>query len=226
MSDASTNKRLRPRLRLLIADDHPLFRRGLLAMLAAIPDFEVVGEARSGNEAVRQALDLAPDVVVVDLQMPGGSGIDAIRTLTDQAPHIRILVLTLFEDETSVMLALRAGARGYMLKDAEETELVRAIRAVASGDAIFGPAAAIRVLSRFSDPGVLPMQVFPDLTTREREVLELLAAGLANAAIAARLNLTTKTVANHVSNVFAKLGVNDRPAVIVLAREAGMGNRF
>lgn len=210
-------------VRLLIADDHPLFRRGLLAMLATVPDFDVVGAARSGNEAVAQAIELLPDVVLMDLQMPDGSGIDAIRTLAVRAPRVRILVLTLFEDDTSVMLALRAGAHGYVLKDADEAELLRAIRAIAGGESIFSPAVATKVLARLNDPDPRAVQIFPDLTHREREILDFLAAGHANAAIAARLDLTTKTVANHVSNIFAKLGVNDRPAAIVMAREAGFG---
>ncbi|MGI8485693.1 MAG: response regulator [Thermomicrobiales bacterium] len=220
MTDANANA---TPVRLLIADDHPLFRRGLLAMLATVPDFDVVGAARSGNEVIAQAIELRPDVVLMDLQMPDGSGIDAIRTLADRAPQVRILVLTLFEDDTSVMLALRAGAHGYVLKDAEEIELLRAIRAIAGGESIFSPAVATKVLARLNEPNSRGAQIFPDLTSRELEILEYLAAGHANAAIAARLDLTTKTVANHVSNIFAKLGVNDRPSAIVMAREAGFG---
>jgi DNA-binding NarL/FixJ family response regulator len=210
-------------LRLLIAEDHPLFRKGLRALLATVPDFALVGEAETGREAVALALALQPDVVLMDLQMPDGSGIEATREILAAAPATGILVVTLFEDDDSVFAALRAGARGYVLKDADEEELIGAIRAVAAGQAIFGPAVAGRVLAFFAAPRREPPPLFPTLTEREREVLGLLAQGKNNAAIAQTLFLSTKTVANHASNIFAKLQVADRAEAIVRAREAGLG---
>ena len=211
-------------LRLLIADDHPLFRKGIRALLAARSEFEVVGEAATGSEAVALAEALQPDLVLMDLQMPGGSGISATREITTTSPNIRVLVVTLFEDDDSVFTALRAGARGYVLKDAEEEDIVRAIRAVGSGDAIFSPAVATRVMAFFAASGAsAPPQVFPELTDREREILGLIAQGRPNAAIAGHLALSPKTVANYVSSVFAKLQVADRAEAIVRARQAGLG---
>jgi len=211
-------------LRILIADDHPLFRKGMRALLGAVPDFAVVGEATAGSEVVERARDLQPDVVLMDLQMPGGSGIAATREILAADPHIRVLVVTLFEDDDSVFMALRAGARGYVLKDAEEEEMVRAIRAVGQGEAIFSPAVAIRVLAYFAarHPAA-PPQAFPALTGREREILDLIAQGLPNPAIARQLALSTKTVGNHVSSIFSKLQVADRAEAIIRAREAGLG---
>jgi DNA-binding NarL/FixJ family response regulator len=211
-------------LRILIADDHPLFRKGLQTLLGTVPDVELVGEATTGADAVAQALALQPDVVLMDLQMPGGSGVAATREIVGASPTTRILVVTLFEDDDSVFLALRAGARGYVLKDTDEEELVRAIRAVANGEAIFSPAIATRVLAYFAAPRRdAPPQVFPTLTEREREILHLIARGRANPVIARELGLSPKTVANHVSNIFGKLQVADRAEAIIRAREAGMG---
>ncbi len=210
-------------LRILIADDHPLFRKGMHALLGAVPDFEVVGEATAGSEAVERARDLQPDVALMDLQMPGGSGIAATREILAADPHIRVLVVTLFEDDDSVFMALRAGARGYVLKDAEEEEMVRAIRAVGQGEAIFSPAVAIRVLAYFAARPAAPPQAFHALTGREREILDLIAQGLPNPAIARQLALSTKTVGNHVSSIFSKLQVADRAEAIIRAREAGLG---
>ncbi len=211
------------RLRILIADDHPLVRKGLRSVLSAVPEFELIGEAASGREATEQAESLQPDVVLMDLQMPGGSGIEATREIVRTSPHIRVLVVTLFEDEESVFTALRAGARGYVLKDAEEEDLVAAVRAVGRGEAIFSPSVAARVLAYFSGPHVpTPPQVFPVLTDREREVLGLIARGASNTSIARQLALSPKTVGNYVSNIFGKLQVADRAEAIILAREAGL----
>src|SRR5579884_404121 len=211
-------------LRILIADDHPLFRKGLRALLEAVPDFDVVSEATSGPEATSRAAVLQPDVVLMDLQMPGGSGIAATREILAASLHIRILVVTLFEDDDSVFMALKAGARGYVLKDADEDEMVRAIRAVGRGEAIFSPAVATRVLAFFATSGaVAPAPAFPSLTAREREILALIARGHSNPAIARALGLSPKTVGNHVSNIFGKLQVADRAEAIVRAREAGLG---
>ena len=210
-------------VRILIADDHPLIRKGLRGVLVAVPEFEVIGEAASGREAVEQAAALQPDVVLMDLQMPGGSGIEATREIGRASPQIRVLVVTLFEDEESVFTALRAGARGYVLKDADEEELVAAVRAVGRGEAIFSPSVAARVLAYFAAPHPrAPPQVFPTLTDREREVLSLIARGASNTAIARQLSLSPKTVGNYVSNIFGKLQVADRAEAIIRAREAGL----
>jgi DNA-binding NarL/FixJ family response regulator len=210
-------------LRVLIADDHPLFRDGLRTLLASVPDAEVVGEAASGSEAIEHALELQPDVVVMDLQMPEVNGIEATRRIVEASPHVGVLVLTMFEDEDSVFAAMRAGARGYLLKGSSQDETVRAIQAVGSGEAIFGPGIAERLIAYFASAPSGSPEVFPELTAREREVLELMAQGDNNAAIANRLVLSQKTVRNHVSNIFTKLRVADRAQAIVRAREAGLG---
>ncbi len=211
-------------LRLLLADDHAAFRDGLRALLATIGDIEVTGEAATGDEAVARAAALQPDVVLMDLNMPGLDGIEATRRIVGTSPHIAVLVLTMYEDDESVLLAMRAGARGYLLKGADRAEIVRAVRAVAGGDAIFGAAVARRVMAYLSSPrpAVAP-QAFPELTGREREILELVARGMNNQAITQRLVVSPKTVRNHVSNIFSKLQVADRAEAIVRAREAGMG---
>ena len=212
-------------LRILVAEDHPLFRKGIISLLASVPEFEVVGEAPTGEEAVVRAAQLQPDVVLMDLQMPEVNGIEATRRILQESPSVRILVVTLFEDEDSVFMALRAGARGYVLKDADEEEVVHAIRAVGRGEAIFSPAVASRVLAYFaaSPPGGSPPQAFPTLTEREREILNLIAQGHPNPSIARHLSLSTKTVGNYVSNIFTKLRVADRTQAIIRAREAGLG---
>jgi DNA-binding NarL/FixJ family response regulator len=209
-------------LRLLIADDHPLFRKGLRILLGAVPDFALVGEAETGQTAVARSLELQPDVVLMDLQMPGGSGIEATREIVAASPTTKILVVTLFEDDDSVFAALRAGARGYVLKDTDEEELIRAIRAVGHGEAIFGPAVASRVLAFFAAGRSDAPRLFPTLTEREGEILRLMARGKSNATIADELYLSPKTVANHVSNIFAKLQVADRAEAIIRARDAGL----
>ncbi len=194
------------------------------AVLASVPDFDVVGQATNGREAVDRAIDLRPDVVLMDLQMPDLTGVAATREILAVAPDIRILVVTLFDDDDSVFLALRAGARGYVLKDADEDELVQAIRAVAAGAAIFSPAIASRVLTVFSVPHPAETDLaFPSLTGRERDILELIAQGYPNPRIAQRLGLSTKTVGNYVSTIFSKLQVADRSEAIIRAREAGLG---
>ena len=210
-------------LRILVAEDHPLFRKGMISLLSSVPEFEVVGEATTGEEAVARAAQLQPDVVLMDLQMPNMNGIEATRRILQESPSIRVLVVTLFEDDDSVFMALRAGARGYVLKDADEEEMVRAIWAVGRGEAIFSPAIATRVLAYFAPPHPAPPQVFPTLTDREREILNLIAQGHPNPAIARQLSLSTKTVGNYVSNIFTKLQVADRAQAIIRAREAGLG---
>jgi DNA-binding NarL/FixJ family response regulator len=213
-----------PIIRVLLADDHPMFRSGLATLVHNAPGMEVVGQATNGDEAVALAAELLPDVILMDLKMPGLSGIDATRAIVNANATIRVLVVTMFEDDHLVFTALRAGARGYVLKDGDEDEILRAIRAVAGGEAIFSPAIAQRLIDFFARPWpTVPVQLFPELTEREREILNLIAHGHSNADIAARLFLSPKTVANHVSNIFAKLQVADRAEAIVRAREAGLG---
>jgi len=214
------------RIKVLIADDHAFFREGLRALLRVIPDVEVVGEAASGVETIDRALALQPDVILMDVQMPDLNGIDATRRILEASPHIGILMLTMFEEDDSVFAAMRAGARGYVLKGADRGELGRAIKAAASGEAIFSPAIAQRMIQYFAAIGAQPSrQPFPQLSERERDVLDLIAQGLNNADIAARLVLSQKTVRNHVSNIFAKMQVADRAEAIVRARDAGLGQR-
>ena len=210
-------------VRVLVVEDHPLFRKGVVALLDGVPDLTVAGVCVSGEEAVTRAAEVRPDVVLMDLQLPGMSGIEATRAVVAADPDVRVLVLSLFEDEDSVFLALRAGARGYVLKDADEDEITGAIRAVARGEAIFSQAVAGRVLAFFALPRAAP-KVFPALTEREREILALIAQGHPNPSIARRLSLSPKTVANYVSAIFAKLQVADRAEAMIRAREAGLGS--
>lgn len=210
-------------VRLLIADDSAAFREGLKALLDTEAGMTVLGEAADGAEVVALAERLQPDVVLMDLQMPEANGIEATRRIHETSPHIRILVLTMFEDDASVFSALRAGARGYLVKGAMKAEIVRAIRSVHGGEAIFGPAVARRMLRFFSQPSSVAPSPFPELTGREREVLELIAAYRGNAAIARQLGIRPKTVRNHISNIFGKLQVADRAEAIARAREAGLG---
>jgi DNA-binding NarL/FixJ family response regulator len=208
-------------LRVLVVDDHPLFRFGVCTLLAAEPGIEVVGEAAGGADAVEAAAALRPDVVVMDLHLPDLSGIQATRHIVTASPGTGVLMLTMADESESVFAAMRAGARGYLLKDAEPDEIIRAVQAVARREAIFGPDIANRVLGFFNQPAGEP--VFPELTGREREVLSLIAAGHSNGVIANTLCLSPKTVRNHISNVFAKLHVADRAEAIVRARDAGLG---
>lgn len=210
-------------VRIVVADDHPLFRKGMVTLLSSEPGFAVVGEAATGAEAIGVVAATTVDVVLMDLQMPEMGGIPAIQQLKARAPQVRILVVTLFEDDDSVFLALRAGAHGYVLKDAREEELIRAIRAVAAGEAIFSPVIATRVLAWFGSRRPDDDGAFASLTHREREILDELANGHGNATIARHLSISSKTVANHLSTIFAKLQVPDRGAAIVRARDAGFG---
>jgi DNA-binding NarL/FixJ family response regulator len=210
-------------LRILLADDHPVFRDGLRALLSSVPDTEVVGEAATGEEAVARTLELQPEVVVMDLHMAELNGIEATRHIVQTSPHVGVLVLTMIEDDDAVFAAMRAGARGYLVKGSQQAEILHAIRAVGVGEAVFGPAIARRLIDYFSSSPEGPQKAFPQLTAREREVLELIAQGESNSAIARRLTLSQKTVRNHVSNIFTKLQVVDRAQAIVKAREAGLG---
>ncbi|GIF45480.1 LuxR family two component transcriptional regulator [Asanoa ferruginea] len=210
-------------VRVVVADDHPLFREGLRALIQDAPGVTLVGVAGDGDEAVEVTLAERPDVVVMDLRMPGRSGVEATRHILRTAPSVAILVVTMVDEDDSVFAAMRAGARGYVLKGADPAEILRAIQVVANGEAIFGPAIAARLTRFFATGAAAPAAVpFPELTTREREILTLMATGAANATIAARLGLTEKTVRNNVSNVFAKLRVADRAAAVARARDAGL----
>lgn len=210
-------------LRVLIADDHPLFRRGMRTLLESMDGIEVVGEATSGAEVVAQAAALTPDLVLMDLQMPEGGGLEATRQITAVQPEVHILVVTLFEDDDSVFAALRAGARGYILKDADEGEMMRAIHAIGGGEAIFSPAIATRLIDYFAGTyASAATEAFPELTEREREILQYIARGESNASIAAALTISLKTVRNHVSNIYNKLQVADRAQAVIRAREAGL----
>jgi DNA-binding NarL/FixJ family response regulator len=211
------------RLRVLIADDHPVFRGGLRALLATDPEVEVVAEAANGAEAIAASAREQPDVVLMDLHMPDCDGVQATREILEHAPHIAIVVLTMFDDDDSVFAAMRAGARGYLLKGINQAEIVRAVHTVGAGGAVFGPAVAQRVVEFFTLAGARPTVAFPQLTDRERGVLDLLAQGLPNSQIARRLVISEKTVRNHVSNIFTKLAVADRAQAVVRAREGGLG---
>ncbi|MBA3523029.1 MAG: response regulator transcription factor [Geodermatophilaceae bacterium] len=211
-------------IRVLIVDDHPVVRSGLAAVLSSLEGFDVVGLAADGREAVREAVILRPDVVLMDLQMPGVDGFAAIRELGRAAPEVRVCVLTMFDDDDSLFSAMSAGARGYLLKGAEQEDIARAVRAIAAGEVIFGPGVAVRVLRQLTttpEPSAAPP--FPSLTTRERSVLDLLAAGLPTATIATRLSISAKTVSNNVSNILVKLQLADRTQAAVTARDAGLG---
>jgi DNA-binding NarL/FixJ family response regulator len=208
----------------LIADDHQFFRDGVRALLASQPDMECVGEATTGEEAIHLSAEVQPDVVLMDVQMPGMSGVEATRLIVSSSPQIRVLVVTMFEDDSVVFAAMRAGARGYLLKGARHEDMVRAIRAVGNGDAIFSPAIAARLVDYFA--ALQPSrsaQVFPELSSREREILALLAQGHKNAEIAERLVISPKSVRNYVSNIISKLQVADRAQAIVRAKDAGFG---
>ena len=210
-------------VRVLLADDHPTFRRGLGALLASLDEVALVGEAATGTEVLAMVPEVSPDVVVMDLHMPEMNGIEATRRISTTHPDVAVLVLTMLEDDESVFAAMRAGARGYVVKGADTDDVVRALMSVARGDAVFGPAVAARVLSYLTRPlSARDPVLFPELSTREREILSLIAAGLPNAEVARRLFLSPKTVRNQVSSIFTKLQVTDRAEAIVRARQAGL----
>ena len=211
-------------IRVLVADDHPVVRSGLVGVLSSLDGFEVVAVAADGQEAVREAVLHRPDVALMDLRMPGTDGFTAIRELARVAPNVRVCVLTMYDDDDSLFAAMRAGAQGYLLKGAEQEEIARAVRAIAAGEVIFGPGIAVRVLHQLNaPPAQAAASAFPELTARELEILDLLAAATPTGAIARRLEVSTKTVSNHVSNILAKLQVADRTQAALKAREAGLG---
>jgi DNA-binding NarL/FixJ family response regulator len=212
-------------IRVLIADDHTLFRDGLRALLASIPDIQIVGEAASGQDTVAQATALQPDVILMDIQMPDMNGIEATRQILRASPHVGIIILTMFKDDDSVFAAMRAGARGYVLKGADQAVLLRALHAVASGECLFSPEIAQRLMGFFANLAPASrLELFPELTDREREILAWIAEGNTNAEIAEKLIISMKTVRNHVSNIFSKLQVADRAQAAIRAREAGLGS--
>ena len=212
-------------IRIVVADDHPVVRGGLVAMLRTIPGLDVVGEASDGDAAVHAVLEDRPDVILMDVRMPGRDGIEATRQIRELVPDCRVLMVTMYDDDATVFTAMQAGAQGYLLKDAEQDDIVRAVHGVVAGEAIFGPGVAARVLAYFSDPprAVAAESPFPELTDRERDVLDLLAQGRRNADIAAQLYLSPKTVSNHLTVIFTKLQVAGRGEAIVRAREGGLG---
>jgi DNA-binding NarL/FixJ family response regulator len=213
-------------LRVLVVDDHPLYREGLVTAMSAMAGVQVVGEAGDGHAAVEAASRLSPDVVVMDLHMPGLNGIDATRQVVTAQPSVAVLVLTMLDGDDSVFAAMRAGARGYLLKGADRGEIARALEGVAHGEVVFSAGIASRVLAFFAaGPGAAAaaLDPFPGLTEREREILDLVARGLTNAEIARRLVVSDKTVRNHVSNVFTKLQVAGRAEAVARARDAGLG---
>jgi DNA-binding NarL/FixJ family response regulator len=210
-------------IRILLVDDHPLVRGGLRALLASEPAISVVGEAADGAEAISRALELEPDVILMDLHMSAMNGIDATRQILRAQPRIGIIALTMLEDDDTVFAAMRAGARGYLLKGADEAEVLRAVHAVAHGEAIFSPAIAGRLIQFFANVRPVPAaHLFPELTDREREILGMIAHGKSNPEIAEELTLSPKTVSNHVSNIFAKLQVVDRAQAVLRAQQAGI----
>jgi DNA-binding NarL/FixJ family response regulator len=208
-------------LRIVVVDDHELFRRGVRALVSTLDDMEVVAEAPDGVTALAVVEQQEPDLVLLDLQMPGGSGLEAIRSIVASRPETNILVVTMYEDDESVFAAMRAGARGYVLKDMDGDDFARALQVVGSGGAIFSRAIASRMMAFFGQPAS-PSRPFPELTESERAVLTLMSRGLSNATIARDLNLSPKTVRNYISNIFRKLAVADRSQAIVRAREAGL----
>lgn len=209
-------------IQILIAEDSKPFRNGLRALLKATPDMRLVGEAVDGGEAISLAQRFQPNVILMDLNMPGRSGIEATRHILRTSPHMAILVLTMYDDDDSVFAAMRAGARGYLLKGALKSEILRAIRGVAAGEAVFGPAIAQRMMNYFSQMQPRAADAFPELTGREQEILALLAQHQTNQEIAHQLHISPKTVRNHVSSILAKLQVADRAEAILRAKEAGL----
>lgn len=210
-------------IRVLIADDHTIFRDGMTALLEAAAGIEVVGEAGTGEEAVEKAVALVPDVILMDIMMPDLNGVVATRRVLAQNPEIGVIMLTMLEDDETVFAAMCAGARGYILKGSGKAEVLDTIQAVAGGSAVFGPAIAGRLVDFFQEGSLETEDPFPELTPREREVLDLIAGGVNNQAIAGRLHISPRTVGNHISNIFSKLQVSDRAQAIVKAREAGYG---
>ena len=217
-------------IRVLIADDHALFREGLHAIFKSVPDIEIVGEAGTGGESITLATELKPDVILMDIQMPDINGVEATQRILEGQPDTSIIIVTMLEDDDSLFSAMRAGARGYVLKGADKAEMLKSIRAAAGGEALFGPAIATKLLNFFHDnlsqpKSESPSTAFPELTDREREILACIARGDTNTEIAEQLTISLKTVRNHVSNIFNKLQVTNRAQAVIRAREAGLGKK-
>ena len=212
-------------IRVAVADDHPAFRTGLRSLIQDSPQLTFVGEAADGGQAIALGASAVPDVFLMDVRMPGSSGMEATRSLTATHPGIAVLMMTMLEDETSVFAAMRAGARGYILKGADPDEIVRAVIAVANGEVIFGAAVAETMRGFFAAGHHNPIHPFPSLTSRERDILDLIAGGRTNTDIAEQLQLSEKTIRNNVSNIFVKLRVADRGSAIATARDAGLPTR-
>jgi DNA-binding NarL/FixJ family response regulator len=216
-------------VRLMIVDDHTLFREGLRAIFKPVTDIEIVGEAGDGKTAIQMALDLQPEVILMDIQMPHPNGIEVCKRILEAQPDIAIIMLTMLEDADSLFAAMVAGAKGYVLKGADKAEVLKTIRAVAEGEVLFGPGIANRMTDFFRSVGSTPRVThqqtapFPELTEREHEILELIAQGLSNADIAERLHIASKTTSNHISNIFSKLQVANRAQAVIKARNAGIG---
>jgi DNA-binding NarL/FixJ family response regulator len=212
-----------PEVRIVVVDDHPVYREGLAALLGSIDGLRVIATASDGREAVEVVAAELPDIVVMDVQMPVMDGIEATRRIAEAHPGIGVVMLTMSEDDGTVFQAMRVGARGYLLKGAGQDDISRAIHAVAAGDAVFGPSLASRIADFFTRASAPQAEAFPQLTAREREILELIAAGRSNTQIAEALYLSPKTVRNNVSNIFAKLQVAGRAEAAAVARDAGLG---
>lgn len=209
-------------IRVLIADDHAVVRDGLSLLLSQLGGFVVVGEAATGDDAVKQAVALKPDVALMDVQMPGMDGVEATRRISELAPSVAVLMLSMYSDEATAVGAMRAGARGYLLKGAGHAEVAGALRAVVSGQAIFGPGVADVILSQIGSSGETREYPFPRLSEREREVLDLLVAGKRTNEIASALFVSPKTVSNQLTSVYGKLGVSGRTEAILRARDQGL----
>ncbi|GAA1007272.1 DNA-binding response regulator [Acrocarpospora pleiomorpha] len=209
-------------IRIIVVEDHPIFADGLLALFRDLPEVEVVGVASTAETAIELVEQDAPDVILMDLHLPGMSGVEATARIKASHPAVAVLALTMLSDDETIIAAVRAGARGYLLKEAPPAEIIRSLQAVAAGQVVFGSSAGSRVLAALATETVRPRPL-PELTDREREVLDLVAAGLTNHAIAQRLFLSEKTIRNHVSNIFAKLGVSGRAEAVARARDANLG---
>lgn len=206
----------------MVVEDHPIYAEGLVALFRELPEIEVVGVAGTAEAAIELVEHNTPDVILMDLHLPGMSGVQATSHITARHPGVAVLALTMLSDDETILAAIRAGARGYLFKEAPQEEIVRSLQAVAAGQVVFGPSAGSRVLAALATEAARPRPL-PELTDREREVLDLIATGLTNHAIAQRLFLSEKTIRNHVSNIFAKLGVSGRSAAVARARDAGLG---
>jgi DNA-binding NarL/FixJ family response regulator len=223
MTSPSVGRSIGSSIKVVVVDDHPVFRLGMVALLTSIDGLDVVGEAATADEAVDVAASARPDVIVMDLNLGTGSGIDATRRIRDTEPAVGVLAVTMMDDDDSVFAAMRAGARGYLLKGAAPDDIERAVRAVANGEVILGPQVAARAIGFLSSGRTSSAVAFPELTAREREILDLVARGLDNTSVSRRLDLSPKTIRNNLSNVFTKLQVADRSQAIIRARDAGLG---